>query len=96
MGVEIRRNFGDLTDLRLMTRADWQRVGLLARERIIRRTVEGRDEEDQAFRPYSDGYAAIKARMGASGRVDLQLSGEMLRAITVDPDDEGVTLSFNA
>jgi len=83
-----------LDELKFLTRDDWGRVGRLARERIVRRTLEGRDQHDNSFAPYSEGYAAAKREMGASGSVDLQLSGEMLRAITVEPDDTGVTLAF--
>ncbi len=78
-----------------MTKDDWGRVGRLARERVVLRTLQGRDEDDRAFQPYSAGYLEQKLEAGASGRVDLQLSGEMLRAITVEPDDTGVTLRFS-
>lgn len=94
VAITVTRNFGPLDEIDLVTREDWGRIGRLARERIVRRTQAGRDEHDQPFRPYSEAYAEQKVEAGASGRVDLQLSGEMLRAITVEPDDEGVTLSF--
>lgn len=92
MGVSISRNFGPLDELKFLTREDWGRVGRLARERIMRRTLDGRDQHDASFAPYSAAYAELKG----SSRVDLQLSGEMLRAITVEPDDLGVTLSFTS
>lgn len=93
MGVVVHRNFGPLDDTTFVTREDWGRIGRLARERIIRRTLQGRDEDDAAFAPYSPGYAAQKAKAGASGAVNLMLSGAMLEAITVEPDADGVTLT---
>jgi hypothetical protein len=96
MGVTVRRNFASLDTLPIgPSRDDWGRIGRLARERVIRRTLAGRDERDAPFQPYSRGYAAVKTALGASPAVNLQLSGEMLRAITVIPDATGVTLAFS-
>jgi hypothetical protein len=94
LGVTVVRNFPPLDELTLIGRDDWAKIGRLARERIIRRTLAGRDEDDSAFAPYSAGYAAQKAKAGASGAVNLQLSGAMLEAIQVEPDDDGVTLTI--
>lgn len=94
MGVSVSRNFGDLTDVVLLTVSDWGRVGRLARERLISRTLAGRDETDAAFAPYSPGYAKAKAALGASTTPNLQLSGDMLNSIVVEPDADGVTLTF--
>lgn len=94
MGVSVTRNFPPLTDTVFLTRDDWRRVGLLARERIIRRTLSGQDEDDRPFTPYSPAYAKQLAKIGQGSGVDLQLSGEMLRAIQVEPDDTGVTLTI--
>lgn len=96
MGVTVTRNFGPLTDIPLVTKSDWGRVGRLARERIVARTVSGRDASGAPFKPYSKGYAKQMAAMGQSTMPDLQLSGEMLRAITVEPDERGVTLAFSS
>lgn len=96
VAVSVTRNFPSLTSVRVVTREDWARVGRLARERIIRRTTDGRDVRDASFAPYSAGYRRAKEAMGASGTVNLQLSGEMLRAITVEPDEQGVTLRFSS
>lgn len=95
MGLTVLRNFGPLTDLALLTRDDFAAVGRLARERIVRRTLQGYDEHDRPFAPYSPDYAAQKSKLGASPGVNLQLSGQMLNAITVEPDETGVTLSFS-
>lgn len=96
MTVTVTRNFGPLTDQPLLTVQDWGRIGRLARERILARTKAGKDQHDAPFRPYSPGYAVRKSQMGGSPRVDLMVSGEMLRAITVEPDATGVTLAFSA
>ncbi len=94
MAVSLTRNFGPLDAIQILTVQDWRRVGILARERIITRTQQGQDQDGQDFAPYSPGYAALKAELGASARPNLQLSGEMLRSITVEPDDTGVTLAI--
>lgn len=94
MAVSVTRNFGPLDDIVLVSKEQWGRIGRQVRERIIRRTLQGRDEDDAAFAPYSPGYAAQKAKSGASTSVNLQLSGAMLQAIQVEPDDNGVTLTI--
>lgn len=77
-----------------VARAEWARIGRLARERIVRRTLSGRDEADAPFAPYSPAYAKERAKLGKSSAVNLQFSGAMLNAIQVEPDDEGVTLTI--
>lgn len=94
MAVSVTRNFGPLDEIVLVTKEQWGRTGRLARERIIRRTLQGRDEDDNAFAPYSAGYAEQKSKAGASSTVNLQLSGAMLEAIQVEPDENGVTLTI--
>jgi hypothetical protein len=94
MGVTVTRNFGPLTDVQLLTVEDWGRVGRMARERIVLRTRAGRDKDDVPFAPYSQGYAQAKAKELGAGPVNLAVSGDMLNAITVEPDANGVTLSF--
>lgn len=94
MGVSVTRNFPPLDQITLVSRADWGRVGRLARERIIRRTLQGRDEDEASFAPYSAAYAKQKAKLGKSDLVNLQLSGAMLNAIQVEPDEQGVTLTI--
>lgn len=97
MGVQISRNFGPLTDEQVLPSvSDWGRVGRLARERILTRTVAGYSVTGATFAPYSEGYRLAKGRIGASSRPNLQLSGEMLRAIVVEPDRDGVTLAFSS
>lgn len=94
MGVTVTRNFGPLDEIVPVTKEDWGQIGRLARERVITRTLQGRDEDDRPFAAYTDAYAALKAREGASSGPNLQLSGAMLQAIQVEPDDEGVTLAI--
>lgn len=86
-----------LASLPLSSRQLMKEVGLLARERIVRRTVLGIDENDQPFAPYSPGYALRKAQEIGSASVNLQLSGAMLNAITItDLTDKRVTLGFSS
>ncbi len=94
MTIAVTRNFPPLADTVLLSVEDWGRVGRLARERIIRRTLAGKDQADAPFAPYSEGYAERKAAAGGSSRVDLQVSGQMLQAIVIEPDAAGVTLGY--
>jgi hypothetical protein len=83
MPVRITKTGTPLASVKLATQALMREVGLLARERIIRRTIAGRDQHDDSFQPYSASYAAVKAKeLGAAG-VNLQVSGQMLNAIVI-------------
>jgi len=93
--VTVARSSGRLADLPLMTREDWAATGRLAREQVIRHTNAGVDQDGKAFTPYSKRYLDQKRKTGASTRVNLTLSGGMLGAITVEPDETGVTLQFS-
>ena len=92
MPVTVSRNFGPLTELALVTREDWRAVGHDQRERIVRRTKAGRDVEGRPFQAYSPAYAKQLAAEGLGTNPDLEVSGRMLQAITVQPDADGVTL----
>lgn len=95
MAVTVRRNFAPLTQTVLITREDWQAIGVLARERIVRRTASGLDAAGQAFTPYSEGYAEARVNAGLdASTVRLQASGEMLRGIQVIPHDTKVEVTF--
>lgn len=96
MGVSVTKNF-NLKTLELTDRQLMREVGLLARERIYSRTISGRDEDNQPFRPYSADYKATKQReLGKSSPVNLQLSGGMLNALTIlAVTDDSVTLGFS-
>jgi hypothetical protein len=96
MSVTVLRNFGPLGALPLTNRDLMRNVGLLARERIIRRTVGGEDARGYPFRRYSPAYEKRKrAAMGSRG-VDLQVSGSMLRDIAiVEVTDTTVVLGFS-
>lgn len=94
MSVGITRNFGPLTQEARITREDWGRVGRFARERVTINTQSGRDEDGQAFAPYSRDYLSAKLKAGGSSTVNLTVSGAMLQAIRVAPDDQGVTLTI--
>lgn len=97
MGVTVRANFKPLADFPLTTKELMREIGLLARERILRRTAAGLDQRDQAFAPYSPGYALAKAKELGPGLVNLQVSGGMLNAIVVTKvTDKSVTLEFSS
>lgn len=93
--VTVKTNFKPLKDLQLSTRDLMKEVGLLARERVIRRTLSGRDEDDRAFKMYSTSYAYRKFKETGSVVPNLQLSGAMLNAIVLtEVKDDSVTLGF--
>ena len=93
--MPVTRNFGRLDRIPLTTKALMRDVGLLARERVLRRTRQGQDTHGRSFRPYSARYASQKAGLGGSGRVNLTLSGDMLNAITITRvTDDTVELGF--
>jgi hypothetical protein len=95
--VTIRRNFPSLVALELVTAADMREIGLLVRERIIRRTRQGIGPDGQAFAPLSPRYAAIKHRELGTSSPDLTVSGRMLNDITItDVTDTSVTLGWNS
>lgn len=95
--ITITANFAPLAQLKLSSRELMKEIGLLARERIIRRTVAGRDEHEAAFRPYSPEYRAVKAKELGAGTVNLQVSGAMLGAIILtEVTEKSVSLGFSS
>jgi hypothetical protein len=99
VAVTIRRSFEDLSRLpeRMVTRETMREIGLLARERIVRRTISGKDAAGQPFEAYSEGYRERKAKELGGGTVNLQVSGAMLNGLTiVDVTDRSVTLGFSS
>lgn len=94
--VTIERNFPRLDTLELTTAAEMREIGLLMRERIIRRTRQGLDAQNQPFTPYSAGYAVQKRRQLGAARVDLTVSGNMLNQIQItEVTENSVTLGWN-
>lgn len=91
-----RRNFGPLDKVALTTRETMREVGLLARERIVRRTRAGQSSDGDAFRPYSTAYAERKAKeLGGTKTPNLTASGAMLNDIAIlSVTDDEVTLGF--
>jgi hypothetical protein len=93
--VTVSRNFQSLADLDLTKAEDMREIGLLMRERIVRRTQEGQGPEGP-FAPLSDGYAKRKQAALGTSRPDLTVSGNMLNDLTiVAVDDDSVTLGWN-
>lgn len=95
MPVVISVKGSPLADLPLTNEQLMREIGLLVRERIVRRTLAGLDQDEAAFAPYSAAYALRKAtELGAAG-VNLQVSGAMLNAIAItDVTSATVTLGF--
>jgi hypothetical protein len=93
--ITVTRTFGRLADIPLAGKALMHDVGLLARERVIRRTVGGTDAFGARFQAYAPDYEKRKREAVGGSGVDLQVSGAMLRAITiVEETDTKVVLGF--
>lgn len=99
--VRVTRNFS-LKNPELVTREDLRAAGEQALLIIRQRTARGIDAKGQRFTPYSPGYAEAKGAysLGAVASafgVDLELTGQMLGAMTVTNINEAkgvVTLGF--
>ena len=84
--ITVSRNFTIETLLGAVrpTREDMRELGLIARERIVRRTLRGVDADGKPFAPYSAGYAKQKAQaLGSAAPVNLQVSGAMLNQLQI-------------
>lgn len=93
--MPVTRNFGPLKNIKVTTAAIMREVGLLARERIIRRTTAGQSTDGQPFAPYSESYAERKQKALGSAKPNLTVSGQMLGAIQVTRvTDTEVDLEF--
>lgn len=86
-----------LSDVEFSSEDLMREVGLLVRERILRRTASGRDANELPFAPYSAAYALRKAKEVGPGSVNLMLSNGMLGAITItEVTKNRVTLGFSS
>ena len=95
MGVLVRNRVGNLRGVVQTTTADMKDLGLLARERILLRTRQGKDADGAKFAPYSPAYAEQRSKEGLSrANVTLELSGQMLNSIQVIAGPNKVRLTF--
>lgn len=98
--VRVTKNFRPLGDLQFITREDMAALGQELILRIRQRTAAGVDAEQRPFAPYSPKYAEQKGAtvfgaVASALRVNLELTGAMLGAMTVtDVTDTSVTLGF--
>lgn len=77
--------------------ATMREVGLMARERIVRRTRAGKGTDNAAFTPYSAGYRERKQAELGQSNPNLTVSGAMLNDITIlEVTADTVTLGFKA
>ncbi|HVL66539.1 MAG TPA: hypothetical protein VM364_04670 [Vicinamibacterales bacterium] len=84
MMIEIKttRTFS-FDKIELVTREDMREIGLLARERIVRRTRQAQGPNGP-FRPLSARYAEQKHKaLGGAAQPDLTVSGNMLNDLDV-------------
>jgi hypothetical protein len=98
--IHVERLGVPLDQLELVTREDLRELGLLARERIVRRTRQGLGPGGVPFQPLSEGYAKRKRAALGTDAPDLTVSGRMLNALQITDivltDDEAyVELGFS-
>lgn len=90
------RNFGPLDQMSFTDKQLMREIGLMARERIVRRTRSGQGV-DAPFQSYSSEYAVLKAKVLGAGTVNLTVSGRMLNEIVItDVTDTTVELGFSS
>jgi hypothetical protein len=89
--ISVKRNFGSLVDLEFVTTDDMRQIGILLRERIVRRTRQG-EGPDGPFDPLSPRYADQKQKALGTSSPDLTVSGNMLNDITItEVESDGIT-----
>ena len=94
--MSVTRNFGPLDQIPLTTKAIMRDVGLMARERVVRRTREGKTTDNAPMAPYSPGYAKRKGKELGTSAPNLTVSGAMLNDIILDNiQDDEVSLTFS-
>lgn len=71
-------------------------IGLLVRERVVRRTRQGVSATGSPFPAYSPLYAKQKAaQLGGAGTVNLTASGAMLNDLGItEVTDKSVTVGY--
>jgi hypothetical protein len=95
--LSVTRNFAKLDTIPLTDAATMRDVGLLARERIVRRTRAGKGTDNAPFEPYSADYRARKGKELGASHPNLTVSGTMLNDITIlHVDNDTVTLGFKS
>lgn len=80
-----------------LTSDEKDEVADLIVERIVNRTQQGKDKDGQKFTSYSKAYKeSLDFKVaGKSNLVDLQLSGDMLAALSIlDKTSRSVTIGF--
>lgn len=97
MSVHVLKNFPPLAGLPLTNKQVMREVGLLARERVYRRTISGTDMHGQPFKAYSKDYLKAKQQAVGTTQVNLQLSGGMLNALQIiNVTEDSVEIGFKA
>jgi hypothetical protein len=92
-GITIDRNFGQLNQITWMTRSDWVELSSFVIMLIQTRTLQGRDEDGNAFAAYSPEYAKQRSQAGLSTSPDLSVSGEMLNALVAEIMPDGFVIT---
>jgi hypothetical protein len=65
------------------TAEDMQGIADMVIQRVRQRTEGGRDADETAFEPLSEGYAKAKTKAGLPGVANLTVSGRMLNDMQV-------------
>lgn len=90
--MSTKHQYLDIKLPKTLTKQERLEVADLVIERIVDRTLKGKDKDGNPFPKYSKEYIKsldFKNAGKSAGRVDLTLSGDMLAALTLLKDQEG-------
>lgn len=86
---------GNYASIGLVTPDLLTEIGDFALSLIRRRTVAGKDKNNQEFTPLSEGYAKQKQKELGHARADLTVSGRMLNEMArLEQTETSVTIGF--
>jgi len=81
-------------ELRKLQKRGLQRIALIGINIIQDRTAEGQGYKDGAFKPYSESYAAFRAKEGRTLTPNLTMSGNMMAAMTSKANHKQAEIFF--
>jgi len=81
-------------ELRKLQKRGLQRIALIGINIIQDRTAEGQGYKDGAFKPYSESYAAFRRSKGATLTPNLEMSGQMMAAMTSKANEKRAEIFF--
>ena len=81
-------------ELKRLKKRGLQRIALIGINIIQDRTAQGQGYKDGAFKPYSESYAAFRAKKDRTLTPNLTMSGKMMAAMTSKANDKQAEIFF--